>query len=133
MIDGRWGYVDGSGQISIRPQFQWAQSFSEGLVAVGLDGRTGFIDHSGRLVIAPRFEMAEGFSDGRALISRMVSPEMWAYGFIDRSGNPAFPGEYIAATSFYDGLAHVQKERGRYIWIDTSGRAVFTHDAPSRP
>jgi WG containing repeat len=92
-----------------------------------------FARNSGRLVIAPRFEMAEGFSDGRALISRMVSPEMWAYGFIDRSGNPAFPGEYIAATSFYDGLAHVQKERGRYIWIDTSGRAVFTHDAPSRP
>jgi hypothetical protein len=127
VVDGLWGYVDLSGQVSIPPRFEWAESFSDGLAAVRQDGKTGFIDHSGRFVIAPKFEGAESFSDGRALVSKMISQGNWAYTFIDRSGHTAFRGEYMSATSFNHGLAHVQTGKGRFSWINPSGKAVFSY------
>jgi WG containing repeat len=129
VIDGQWGYVDRSGQISIPAKFQWAESFSDSLAAVRQDGKIGFIDHSGRFVIAPQFDAAESFSDGRALVSRNSAPGQWAYSFIDRNGNSAFPGEYSAATAFNYGLAHVATGRGRFSWINTTGKAVFSYFA----
>jgi hypothetical protein len=126
VIDGLWGYVNLSGQVSIPPRFQWAESFSDGLAAVGQGGKAGFIDHSGRYVIPPRFEAAESFSDGRALVSKMISLGGRANSFIDRSGNTAFRGEYMAATSLNHGLAHVQTGKGRFSWINPSGKAVFS-------
>jgi len=46
----RWGYMDRNGKIAIRPQFDWAGTFSQGLAVVLLDGRCGRIDKSGKIV-----------------------------------------------------------------------------------
>jgi len=32
--DGKWGYIDSTGKIVIKPQFVWAEEFSEGLAAI---------------------------------------------------------------------------------------------------
>jgi hypothetical protein len=122
-----WGYLDRSGQISIQPGFEWAESFSDGLAAVTQGGKAGFIDRFGRFVIAPRFEAANSFSDGRALISRSSASGTLTYSFINKNGDSAFAGEYSAATSFNHGLAHVATGTGRFSWINTSGKAVFSY------
>jgi hypothetical protein len=97
------------------------------LAAVTQDGKTGFIDHSGRFAIAPRFDAADSFSDGRALVSKSSAPGERTYSFIDKNGDLAFSGEYSAATSFNHGLALIATGRGRFSWINTSGKAVFSY------
>ena len=91
-VGGKVGYVDRSGKIQINPQYDSAQSFSEGLavVCIGecdsdhLMGRRytkdfqeekleqnykyGFVDESGKLVINPIYEGASAFSEGLAAV-----------------------------------------------------------------
>jgi len=47
---GKWGYMDRNGKIAIRPGFDWAGSFSQGLAVVVVDERCGHIDESGKIV-----------------------------------------------------------------------------------
>ena len=69
-----------TGTIVINPQFDWAESFSDGLapVRIGDDttGTWGFIDKTGHFVINPQFDWADAFSDGLAVV-RIV--DKWGY------------------------------------------------------
>ncbi len=40
---GKFGYIDRSGKYFIEPQFQAADSFSEGLALVSIDGKAAYI------------------------------------------------------------------------------------------
>ena len=61
-----------TGIIVINPQFDLANSFSDGLAAVRigdvLTGEWGFVDKTGRIVINPQFDWAGSFSDGLAAV-----------------------------------------------------------------
>ncbi len=60
----------------IKPQFDWASNFSEGLASVRIDDKWGSIDKSGEIVIRPQFDSALEFSEGLASVSiNGVSPE----------------------------------------------------------
>jgi hypothetical protein len=45
----KWGYMDTTGKIAIRPRFDWAGDFSRGIAAVLLDGKCAHIDKSGKI------------------------------------------------------------------------------------
>lgn len=125
--NGLYGYIDGNGNMVIKPQFEDAEEFFEGLAAVELNDKYGFIDKRGNMVIQPRFEnisgfMHRGFSEGRAIV-RLGKDN---YNVIDRSG------EIISKDTHYDciilnyseGLCPVIiGDRGCY--IDTSGKMVI--------
>jgi hypothetical protein len=49
--DGKWGFIDKTGQWAIKPQFESAMNFSEGLALVQKDGKSGYIDIKGNPVI----------------------------------------------------------------------------------
>jgi hypothetical protein len=68
---GRHGFIDHSGQFAIKPQFDDAGSFSEGLAWIEKRGRYGYINKLGQIVIKPQFETPNDFSAG---LSR---PESW--------------------------------------------------------
>jgi len=51
--DGKWGYIDNTGRIVIKPQFDEARDFSEGLARVTIDGKFGYIDKTGKYVWEP--------------------------------------------------------------------------------
>ncbi|HDS30236.1 MAG TPA: WG repeat-containing protein, partial [Firmicutes bacterium] len=72
MIDGKWGFIDKTGKITINPQFDRAESFSEGLARVRLGdwktGKWGFIDKTGQFVISPQFDEASSFYEGLASV-----------------------------------------------------------------
>src|SRR5947209_9144782 len=92
---GKWGYVDKSGNIVIRPQFDDAFKFSDGLARVkiknkqsyidkyntSVDGLEGYIDRTGKFLIAPQFTYANDFSEGLARV-RVEGKDV----FIDRTG-----------------------------------------------
>ena len=90
-LNGKWGYVDKAGKFFVKPQFDAAWEFSEGLAPVQLGDKFGFIDQAGNLVIKPQFEAIFKFDDGLAAVK--IGGK---WGFIDQTGkfliNPQFDG-----------------------------------------
>ena len=55
MIDNKWGFINKSGQVVIKLQFDLALDFKESVAAVRVGQRFGFIDKSGQMVIQLQF------------------------------------------------------------------------------
>ncbi|MBQ3243767.1 MAG: WG repeat-containing protein [Bacteroidaceae bacterium] len=121
--NGKYGFIDKSGNVVVPCKYGNAWSFSEGLVAVELDGKWGFIDQSGNEVIPCKYGNAWSFSEGLAAVELDGK-----WGFIDKSGNVVVPCKYHAARSFSEGLAAVRIggwETGKWGFIDKSGNEVI--------
>jgi WG containing repeat len=116
-IFGLSEYVDKFGQIRIQPNFNSAQTFSEGLACVSVGAKNefgskeidlesssgyGYIDKTGHFVIAPKFESAESFSEGLAAVK---VGDRW--GFINKAGSMVIRPQFSRVGSFSDGLAAV--------------------------
>ncbi len=54
-IDGKWGYVDSTGNMVIEPQYENAKSFSIGMGAVCKDGLWGYINASNEVRMEYQF------------------------------------------------------------------------------
>ena len=67
VVNGRWGFVNKSGETVINPQFDHAGGFAEGLAPVRM-GRWGYVDASGKMQINPQFDKADVFSEGLAAV-----------------------------------------------------------------
>jgi len=79
--DCKYGYIDTSGKIVIKPLFNEARGFADnGLAAVNVgDGRNdkwGYIDTTGNFVIQPQFEWADDFQYG---IARVEVEDKWGF------------------------------------------------------
>src|SRR5574339_250044 len=48
--NGKFGYIDGSGKLVIRPQFDEAGCFRDGRARVVLNRRVGYIDLNGKVI-----------------------------------------------------------------------------------
>jgi WG repeat protein len=62
-IEGKFGYIDLSGEIVIEPQFDQAGEFDQGLAVAGDVSAFGVINRSGGYVVEPLFAQALIFSD----------------------------------------------------------------------
>jgi hypothetical protein len=145
--DGKYGYIDHTGKVIIRPQFIWAEDFWRGLgtvyvcgryvsvdssgalqpLRIAIEGRleprkegekTGFVDASGQFKIAPTFEDALPFSEGLAAVRR---GEKW--GFIDTSGKSVIQPRFKSAFYFRQGVGVAESDTG-YELVDTSGKLL---------
>ncbi len=67
-VNGRYGFVNAQGDTLVRPMFEQAWYFKDGLARVRQDGKWGFVDSTGHLAIPPRFERAWDFEYGLALV-----------------------------------------------------------------
>ncbi len=141
---GKWGYVDGRGQVVIQREFARAGDFDGGLAPVTVaGGRCGYIEKSGRLAIEARFRSCQRFSEGLARVDLAVDPsDAEQVAFIDRAGKVVVAGEqatppFDAAEEFVNGLAAVGvggpphlagsgtllgyvDRTGRYVWKPTN-------------
>lgn len=129
--NGKWGYIDSTGKIVIKPQFVSAEEFSEGLAAIeNEDGKHGYIDESGVVVIEPRFDNWTDFSEGLAAVS-----VKFEWGYIDRTGKWAIPPQFAEGRPFSDGLALVEvplngkagfpPAPSKHVFIDKTGKVVL--------
>jgi hypothetical protein len=94
-VGAKLGFFDDAGRIAIRPQFDFAFPFSEGLAAFCAGcrerregeharmegGKWGFINKKGNFIIAPGFDAAESFTQGKARVE--LGGESF---YIDRGG-----------------------------------------------
>ncbi|MFH1230941.1 MAG: WG repeat-containing protein [Planctomycetota bacterium] len=127
--NNRYGYIDKTGKIVIKPQFRFASGFSEGLASVELwDGYRGYIDKTGQVVIKIT-GLGGDFSDGVAQINTALT-----FGCIDKTGGyvikpqsdmlPASSKGYRA--EFSEGLLAVYiPSTELYGYIDKTGQFVI--------
>ena len=111
---GKWGYKQ-FGEWVIKPRFDSAGDFGDGLGAVSLGGKWGYVDKSGVSAIPFKYEQAGVFIDG---LARVKLYGKW--GFIDKTGSTVIPFKYSIATDFSDGLANVSFN-GKNGYIDKTG------------
>jgi len=135
-IGSKWGFIMNNGKWAIRPSFDQAESFSEGLAAVRVGatwrphpesgcfflfgGKWGFINKAGALVIRPGFDEVRSFSEGLAAVRIGVkwTPDRVGnnvdglpggkWGFIDRKGTFLIQPQFSYAKSFKSGKAYVE-------------------------
>jgi hypothetical protein len=73
---GLWGYIDQTGTVVIKPRFEQAGDFSEGLAPVKIGEKWGYVNPSGSVVIEPKFAHAESFKHA---LARVKVGNLWAY------------------------------------------------------
>ncbi len=143
---GLYGYVDHSMKTVIKPVFEEAGIFREGLapVAVLAEGQKppekrdwkwmrsrkltwGFADKTGKTVIEPVFEDAWPFSDGLASVrvgGPSTGPGQGKWGYLDKTGKTVIEPQYDYAWPFSEGLARILKD-GKQGYVDTKGTVVI--------
>lgn len=122
LVDGKFGFVDQTGSMVIKPQFDYPSSFSEGLAAVTVEGKHGLIDKTGKMImtIRPQFpqlfpQLHLGyFSQGLCCVEvsshgRFPIPigPVSAYCYVDRTGTVVLRPSTDFCGAFKEGLAPV--------------------------
>lgn len=112
--NGLYGYADSTGKIIIKPQYEDARPFCEGVAAVeNHNGMYGYIDATGRQVIPFKFYGAMDFHNGKALVSDRLQElgELFyePISVIDQKGNTVRQTDYTAAYNCADGITPVKK------------------------
>jgi len=68
--NGKYGYLNKSGELSIKPSFKSASSFSEGKASILIDSNWGYINKDEELVIEPKFKQVRHFYNNRCFVSK---------------------------------------------------------------
>jgi hypothetical protein len=119
--DGKQGFVDTSGELTIAPEYDKAENFSEDLAAVSKGGKWGFIDTRGKLVVPMEWDSVGRFSNGLAWVSRERKT-----GFVNKTGELVVPLQFARAQDFKNGHASVfdgNVEDGNRV-INTKGEVL---------
>lgn len=123
-----WGYIDATGRMLIKPRFDEAEFFSDGLARVKVDGTYKFISPKGDVVLTPNVAWVGPFSEGLA-VAKPVDGEH--FGYIDESGVFVIEPQFMEAYVFSDGLAAVSagtkpgQAQPAYGYIDSRGSFVI--------
>lgn len=67
--NGKWGFINGSGNIIVEPQYEDAYSFSQHLGAVKYAGKWGFINRYNTMAIEAEYESVIPFLKGKSLVT----------------------------------------------------------------
>jgi hypothetical protein len=107
-----WGYIDALGNVVIRPQFLFAEEFTDNGLASVVNGESesGYINSRGVFVIPANLDVACEFApDGLARVARNGR-----WGFINSSGKIVIWSRYLPVTDFSrSGYAQVSSNEGR--------------------
>ncbi len=120
---GKWGYQDDNGYYRIKPQFELAFPFKEGLAAISVFKKYGYIDGSGKPVINPQFDDARNFSDGLAAVMIFDQQMNKKWGYINKCGQFIIEAKFDAASDFAKGSAEVTVEEKSF-YINKSGAII---------
>ncbi len=124
-----WGFLDKAGNIAIKPMFDYAASFSEGIAYVeardtSLKPYKAFIDKSGNIIAKydyEKYSKTRNFSDGMAAFF-----DGSGWGFFETKGNVAIKSgnAWTEVTDFKNGYASFAKE-GKWGLIDKTGAVIL--------
>lgn len=126
--DGKWGYIDVTGNVVIEPQFNAAYDFSGGLALVSADEKWTFIDEKGK----SQFEFSLESSLSLTLsyeppcFKNNLAPRdvKGKWGYINKKAEVIIEPHYERAGNFCEGLAVVRLNK-KYGYITTDGTMVI--------
>jgi hypothetical protein len=126
---GKYGYMDNQGNVIIKPTFDFADRFSEGIAVVAKVGKegykAGYIDGAGKIVIPFEYDYAFPVSGGIAT-TVVRKPESDTTVYLDTSGKELLRVNYYVANPFHEGLAAVKEaESSRWRYMDITGKFVI--------
>lgn len=110
--NGRYGYIDNTGDVVVQPQFVWGSDFKGDFAEVYVCGRTLSMDEKGNLL--PHVQTPK-------LKARKIGDK---FGFVDASGQVRIPAQYDEARWFSEGLAAV-RVGNKWGYIDESGQLAI--------
>jgi hypothetical protein len=101
-VKNKYGYIDRTGKMVIKPQFDNAGDFSEGLAMVSISDRWGYIDNNGDIVIKPQYIYPGIFIDGLAMVGLDTGikrgpkeGKIFQRAYIDKKGKILWKGEIV--------------------------------------
>ena len=99
-----FGYINSQDKFIIPAQFDYAQSFKDGLALVYLDGKSFFIDTTGQKIFDANFEKITSFKNGLAKVTTRTDKE----GMINEQGELVIDTVFRTIRDFRNGLAVVE-------------------------
>ena len=124
-VNGKYGYIDETGEWVIEPQFDYADNFgANDLAMVEKNGRYGFINKKGKWIFDHKYGVYTSlFAENGLAAACDGSPHDGdKYGFIDETGDMVIEAIYDRVTSFSsNGLAGVCLN-GKWGYIDEYGK-----------
>jgi len=135
-----YGYINSRGELIIKPRFDSASKFHNGLALVRtgghdveisegimerLGGKAGYVDKSGKFVIPPVYDLANDFSEGLAAVWLDTPCDRSCYGYIDTTGKIAIPQKYQTAGTFHEGTADVRMADDNWGVIDRNAKFII--------
>ncbi len=127
---GQVGFIDKKGVWVVKPQFEYALEFSDGMAAVTMQSFQkplyGFIDRTGKLVIKYGYPIVVGFKEGIAKVDVFVlGSEDTESVIIDKTGKKLVSAGYPVIQTYSEGLAAVGDRIKGYGFIDKTGKLVI--------
>ncbi len=116
---GKWGFIDAKEKFIMEPQFEAAQSFSEGLAAVRSNNKWGYIDKNGKTVIPFVYDSAGLFMNGIAWVKKNGH-----FGFINKEQKKITEFIYIDLRVFHEDFAAIKNKEGSWNYIDKNGKTI---------
>jgi hypothetical protein len=130
-IKGKYGYLDRDGKVVIKPQFDIANEFHQGLAYVRAGEKYGFIDLEGKLVIPLHIYTNQDRLKDLIRMSGCRFPGEFLriakdqkYGFLDRKGRIICPPQFDQAFDFSEGLAAVASGN-KWGYLDGTGKLAI--------
>lgn len=117
--EGCVGFVSGTGEVQILPQYAWAGDFDQGVARVVIRGQYGLVDVLGRVVMPCRYEDAGLQAEGTVPVKLGGK-----WGYVDLSGKLVIGCMFEDARPFACGVAAV-RDSGKWGYIDHGGAWVI--------
>lgn len=120
--NSKWGYVNTSGELVVKPKYLEAGSFKEGLSKVRIDSSEllyAFINKKGKIIIQPKYSEVGDFNNG---LAKFKLNKLW--GYIDKSGEVVINPQFDSCENFNGDTAPV-KLGEKWGFIDEKGKYII--------
>lgn len=67
-LEKKWGFVDTTGNVVVKPKYNEVSNFSDGIARVRTGTKWGLVDKSGNEIIKPTFDAIYDFVNGKAQV-----------------------------------------------------------------
>ena len=118
--DGKYGYIDLSGNIQIPFIFDVANDFYNDCAIVSSADKRFLIDQKGKAITELDYLSVDFFSEGLCLVQSITG----LYGYIDEKGIEVIPCQFEEAFFFENGCAQVEMGESKKM-INRSGEICF--------
>ena len=117
----RYGFLNGDGNWEIKPKYDYAESFQQGIAIVRKGKKYGLLLPDGKFKVAPTYESLRFVgspSSEDAILQRLIECKLKGkVGFISTDGKVILPPEYDKASYSAEKGAFAVEKDGKTDWV----------------